>query len=146
MNFNKRSAAAEDYRIKSERLCIPFSIVHQATPALKSNSNDLSDVMVLDLEGQLAASAIDAGCAFTSPADSTGVFGILLHNLGSVSKLHKFEVIEPSSGSVAVTRKGASSSGVTASGNIALSVDWDGSLASTDLSAILCVDYIISKA
>lgn len=144
-HFDK-NAAVNDYHVKSERLCVPLAIVHNAVPASKSNSNDLPAAMALDLEGQLAASAIDAGCNFTAPVDATGIFGVLLSQLGSVEKLLKVELIDLSSGTAAVSRKGASSSGVTASKNIAVSVDWSGDLSATDLSATLCVDYIISKA
>lgn len=145
-HFNKNSAV-EDYKVKSERLCLPFSIVHNATPASKTSSNDLPGAMVLAMEGlTAAAAAIDSGTGFTTPVDSTGIFGILVYNLGTVAKMHKAEVVGLSSGTAAVTLKGASSTGVTASGNLAVSVDWSGDLSATDLSATLCVDYIISKA
>lgn len=146
MHYNK-NAGVEDYRVKSERLCIPLSIVHNAVPASKTSSNDLSSSMILSMEGLTAtATAADSGTAFTTPTDSTGIFGILLTNLGTVKKLHKAEMVGLSAGTCTVTLVGASSSGVTASGNIAVSIDWDGNLATTDLSATLCVDYIISKA
>lgn len=142
-----KNAAVEDYRVKSERLVIPFSIVHNATPANKTNSNDLSDALVLSLEGQTAtATAIDSGTGFTTPVDSTGIFGCLVYNLGTVKKLLNAETKNLSSGTAAVTYKGASSTGVTASGNIAVSVDWSGDLSATDLSAMLALDFIISKA
>lgn len=145
-HFNK-NAAVEDYKVKSERLCIPFSIVHSATPANKTNSNDLSGAMVLSLEGQTAAAtAIDSGTNFTTPTDSTGIFGVLLYNLGTVAKVLRVSADMLSSGTATVALVGASTSGVTASGNIAVSVDSSVSLASTDLSGTISIDYIISKA
>lgn len=142
-----KNSQVEDYRVKSERLCIPFAIVHSATPANKTNSNDLPASMVLALQGQTAAAAaIDSGTNFTTPTDSTGVFGVLLAQLGTINKLLKYDMTSLSSGTVALTAVGASSTGVTASGNIAISADWSGDLTSTDLSAILSVDFIISKA
>lgn len=144
MSYFIKSAAAEDYRVKSQRLCIPFAIVANAAPASKTYSSDLPSVMTLSLEGlTAAAAAIDSGTNFTAPADATGIFGILLHDLGVVAKLHKFEVVNLSSGTVVVTAKGASSSGVTASGNIAVSVDSSLDLSMVSLSALLCVDYIL---
>jgi hypothetical protein len=141
-----KNAAVEDYNVKSHRLVIPFAIVYHATPASKTYSSDLPDAMILSLEGlTAAATAADTGCNFTTPADSTGIFGILLRNLGTVKKLLKMEMTELSSGTVALTRKGASTTGVTASGNIAISADWSGDLSSTSLTAYLSVDYIISK-
>lgn len=142
-----KNAAVEDYTIRSERLVIPFAIVHHATPASKTYSNDLPDAMVLSLEGlTAAATAIDSGTNFTTPVDSTGIFGILVYHLGTVKKLLTLSMTELSSGTVALSRKGASTTGVTASGNIAVSADWSGDLSSTDLSAYFAVDYIISKS
>lgn len=142
--YFQKIGAVDDYVVKSQRLCIPFAIVHSATPANKTNSNDLSAAMVLALEGQTAtAAAIDSGTNFPTPTDSTGVFGVLLYNLGTIYKLHNYDIKNLSSGTAVVSANGASSSGVTASGNIAVSVDWSGSLASTDLSAVLIVDFIL---
>lgn len=144
MSYFQKTSAVQDYQVKSQRLCIPFAIVYNATPASKTNSNNLGAAMVLALEGQTAtAAAIDSGTNFTTPVDATGIFGILVYSLGTVDKLHQYSVINPSTGAVAVTAKGASSTGVTASGNIAVSADWDGSLATTSLTAVLCIDYIL---
>lgn len=145
-HFNKNSQV-QDYSIKQERLCVPFAIVHNATPANKTSSNDLPGAMVLAMEGLTAtAAAIDSGTNFTTPADSTGVFGVLLYNLGTVYKVLNVDVKLLSSGTSAQSLKGASSTGVTASGNIAISVDWSGDLSATDLSAVFIVDYNIVKA
>lgn len=145
-HFNK-TPAVEDYIIKSERLCVPFAIVYHATPASKTYSSDLPASMTLAMEGlTAAAAAIDSGTSFTTPVDSTGIFGVLLSGLGTVSKLLKVEMIDLTSGTVALTKVGSSSTGVTASGNIAVSADWSGSLATTSLGATFIVDYIISKA
>lgn len=146
MAYFQKTAAVQDYQTKSSRLCIPFAIVHNATPASKTNSNDLSAAMVLALEGQTAAAAaIDTGTNFTTPVDSTGIFGILVYSLGTISKLLKSETINLSSGTCTTTAVGASSTGVTASGNIAVSIDWNGNLATTDLSATLCIDFILAS-
>lgn len=144
-HFNKNSAV-EDYKVKSERLCIPFAIVYHATPASKTSSNDCAAALTLSMEGlTAAATAIDSGAGFTTETDSTGIFGCLLSNLGTVSKLLDVQLVNLSSGTATVSRKGASTTGVTASGNIAVSVDWSGNLATTSLSATLIVDYIVSK-
>jgi len=145
-SFNK-NAAVEDYKVKSEFLMVPFSIVFHATPASKTSSSALSAALTISTEGlTAAATAIDSGTSFTTPVDANGIFGLLLSQLGTVSTLTKVEVIDLSSGTCTVTRKGASSTGVTASGNIAVSVDWNGDLATTSLTATLCVHYQISKA
>lgn len=142
----KSNSAVEDYRIKSNRLCIPFTIVFNATPASKVVSNDLSAACYVVTEGlTAAAAAVDSGTSFTTPVDATGIFGVLIANCGTVKKLTKVSVEMLSAGTVAVTLKGASSSGVTASGNIAFSVDSDQNLATTSLSGTIVVDFQVSK-
>jgi hypothetical protein len=145
-HFDKNSAV-NDYHVKSERLLIPFAIVFHATPASKTTSSDLGSALVVVTEGLTAvATAIDSGTSFTTPVDATGLFSLLIYNLGTVSKLLKVEMIDLDSGTVTLLRKGASTTGVTASGNIAISADWSGNLATTSLAATIAVDYIISKA
>lgn len=142
-----KNEAVEDYRIKSERMVIPFAIVHNATPASKTSSNDLPSALVLAMEGLTAtATAIDSGTNFTTPNDGTGIFGCLVYNLGTVKKLLAVDCVNLSAGTAAVTRKGASSTGVTASGNIAVSIDSNQDLSMTDLSGNLVLDFIISKS
>lgn len=142
-----KEQGVEDYRVKSERLVIPFAIVHNATPASKTYSTDLPSSMVLSLQGlTAAAAAIDSGTNFTTPTDSTGVFGILLYNLGTVKKLLAVSCFDLTSGTIALTRVGSSSTGVTASGNIAVSADWSGDLTATDFGGTLAIDFNISKA
>lgn len=146
MSHFQKNASVEDYRVKSERLCIPFSVVANATPASKTQANALPAALILALEGETAAAAaIDSGTNFATPTDSTGVFGILAYNLGQVGTLLAYHVENLPSGTIVLTPAGASSSGVTASGNIAISADWSGSLATTNLSAVLCIDYICLK-
>lgn len=142
-----KNEAVEDYRVKSERMVIPFAIVHNATPASKTYSSDLPSALVLATEGLTAqAAAIDSGTNFTAPNDGNGIFGVLVYNLGTVKKLLTVDFVNLSTGTATVTRKGASSTGVTASGNLAVSIDWNGDLSMTDLSGNLVTDFIISKA
>jgi len=146
MAMTNLCAPVQEFQVVQNRLCIPFAIVHSATPALKTYSSDLGAAMSLAMEGQTAATAvIDSGTNFATPTDSTGVFGILLYNLGTVSNLDNASAnYNPSSGTIALSPAGASSSGVTALGNIAVSADWSGNLATTDLAAYIHVDYRIS--
>jgi hypothetical protein len=148
MPMTNLCAPVEQFQVVQNRLCIPFAIVHNATPALKTYSSDLGAAMVLSLEGlTAAAAAIDTGTNFATPTDTTGVFGILLYNLGTVSNLdNATAAYNPSSGTIALTPAGASTTGVTALGNIAISADWTGNLATTDLRANLHVDYRISRS
>lgn len=146
---NSFCAPVQEYAISSQRLCIPFAVVHSATPALKTQSNALGAAMILALEGQTAAAAaIDSGTSFATPTDSTGTFGILLYNLGTVGACLKASVDSVAAGvytAKVTTLEGASNSGVTASANIAVSVTGFASLATTDAAGVLSVDYQLSS-
>lgn len=146
MSYFQKNAAAADYTQRMERLLVPFSIVYHATPASKTYSTDCTGVLYLSMEGLTSvATALDSGTSFTTETDSTGIFGALMVNLGTVSKLLDVQIVNLSAGTATVSRKGASSTGVTASGNIAVSLDWSGNLATTSLTGTLVVDYIVSK-
>jgi len=145
--FHKAAAEGEDWKVKSERMLIPFGIVFHATPASKTHSTDLPACLTLSTEGKTAdATAIDTGTNFSTETDATGVFGVLLHHLGTVKKLLDAQVVNLSSGTCTVARAGASTSGVTASGNIALTLDSSVNLSTTSLTGTIVVDYLISKA
>ena len=142
-----KNAGVEDYKLREKRLIVPFTITANATPASKVHSTDLPSSLVLSTEGKTStASAIDSGTNFTTEVDSTGIFGILMCNLGTVEKLLDVSLVNLSSGTATVSRKGASTTGVTASGNIAVSVDSSLDLSMTSLTAHAVVDYRVSKA
>jgi len=147
MSHRDKNSGVEDYKLREKRLAVPFTITFNATPASKTHASDLSAAMTLATEGlTAAATAIDTGTTFTTPVDANGIFGVLMSSLGTVEKLLDVQLVNLSSGTATVTRKGASTTGVTASGNIAVSVDWSGDLSSTSLTATLIVDYRVSKA
>jgi len=146
MSHRDKNSAVEAYKLAEKRLVIPFSITFNAVPASKVHAADLS-ALVLATEGKTAvAAAIDSGTAFTTPVDATGIFGILVSQLGTVEKLLDAQLVNLSSGTAALSRKGASSSGVTASGNIAVSIDSSLDLSAVSLSAHLALEYSVSKA
>jgi hypothetical protein len=146
MSFFKEPGA-NDYALRSNRLCIPFGITSHATPASKTHTTDLPSVLVLSSKNKTStALGIDSGVGFTTEADTTGIFGILLYNLGTVSKLLDVSVVNLNSGTATVSRKGASSTGVTASGNIAVSVDSSLDFESASITGTVCVDFIVSEA
>lgn len=147
MSFFAKNSAVEDHLSKQHRICVPFSITFHATPASKVHSTDLPGVAYLSTEGKTAeATAVDSGDSFTTENDGNGIFGILLANLGTVEKVYDAQVVGLSAGTAAVSKKGASSSGVTASGNIAISIDSNQDLSMTSLSGVLIVDYRVKEA
>lgn len=146
MSYREKNSTVLDYKIRSERLCVPFKVVHAAATA-QVYSNDLAAAVVIAGEGQTAtAAAIDSGTNFTTPVAATGIIGFLFYNLGTVNKLLNATLFNLSSGTATITPVGASNTGVTASGNIAISVDSSLDFTMTDLTGTLCIDYNIQKA
>lgn len=147
MSFFAKNSVVEDTRERTHRMCVPFTIVHNATPASKTSSSDMAGVLYLSTEGlTAAATAVDSGTTFTTETDSTGVFGCLLANMGTIDRLYDVQFVHLSSGTATVTRVGSSSTGLTASNNIAVSIDWSGNLATTDLTGTLIVDYRVKTS
>lgn len=151
MSFSLPNSVAEDRHIKTKRLCIPFSITAHATPASKTLSTDAAGVLILSAEGLTAtATAADSGTNFTTESDSDGIFGLLVTGLGIVTKVLEASVKGTavsaintmSTGTCAVTLKGASSTGVTASGNVAVSVDSNQDISSQSVSGILVLEVL----
>lgn len=146
MAMRDKNAQAEDYILKQKRLIVPLALVHGAAASI-TYSSDLPSGLILSMETlTAAAAAIDSGTNFTAPVAANGIIGVLLYNLGTVNKLLSMGTDNVSSGTVALSRKGASSTGVTASGNIAISLDSSLDFTATDFSASIIVDYTVSKA
>lgn len=145
-----QSNRVQDYSIKQRRLCIPFTITGNATPASKTSSVDLSAVYVVTEGLTAAAAAADSGTNFTAPADSTGDFSLLLMTGASATRKLMSCTVLQRTGSTAtnqfqvVAHKGASSTGVTASGNLAVSVTAAGlNLATENFDGIVIVEYMV---
>lgn len=144
-HFTKNSAVL-DYEIKSERLCVPIASTAAAAASIVYSS-DLGAAISIAGELQTAVTAaIDSGTNFTAPVAASGIMGILVYNLGTVDKLLSATLYNVNSGTAVLSPKGASSSGVTQSGNIAISLDSSLDFTAAAFSAVLCLDYRISKA
>lgn len=138
MSFLSPNSAAQDYKIRRVSMEVPFSITANATPASKSHNMlpELSGVVYLRTEGKTSeVDAIEGTSAtnFTTAVDATNaVFGIFVRGpagIGKVRKILKVAIAEDGTSlasSLAVAKNGSSSSGVTALGNVALSVTGTG--------------------
>lgn len=143
------SEKVQDYKLKERRLCIPFTITGNATPASKLVGQDLQ-VMYVRTQGLTAAAdAVDAGGNFASPDDATGVFGILFAPGKPARKVLRIAV-EQRNGSSATNKvqvtalKGASTTGVTASGNLAFDVTCAGlNLTNENFDGVAIIEYVI---
>jgi len=135
INERAKSSTMENYLLANEHLVFTAQITHNATPASKLQSSDISNVAVLRTQGLTAqADAIESGIAFTTPVDTSGIFGLLLDE--QVAKILKV-VVTPSSGTVTVT------SGISAGNRLYLNIDSSVDLSATDLSMTIELDYML---
>jgi len=145
----------ENHQLKQRRLVITFGITGHATPASVAHRSDLPGIMRLSTEG-VTADAIDSGMNVTEDDGATNsVFGILLTNVGSIKKVLKATVTDmgterggaDTSTATPVTLAGASNTGITASGNIALSVAGTGLDigAPENFEGVLEIDYLLAE-
>src|SRR5260221_517784 len=119
-----------DYRLKEERLAPEFSIVSNATPALKQENVDVPTVMYIRAQGQTAAAdAIESGLSWTTPVDNSSgnsVFGVLMTQLGSIKRVKEIVVTEQTSLATSFTVTKLGVNGLTPGGNIAFEINGTG--------------------
>jgi hypothetical protein len=142
----------EDYQLKEKRIAIRFSITGNATAANVTHSTDIPGIFFVGTEGN-TADAEDSGITVTE-SDSGGVFALLLKSVGSVKKIIRAEVHDmgaqtggsDTASAVATVFAGASNTGITASGNIALQVTGTGlNLTSENFSGVMQLEYLMSE-
>ncbi len=117
--------------LRNRRLVLDVSVVGNATAANVQHSSDAPGAVLLQTEGNDDVSAVDSGANFgTIENNNSGasIMGVLVLGLdclgGKVQKLVSVSVSEvtATAGTVARALKGASSSGITASGNVAFTI------------------------
>jgi hypothetical protein len=139
----------QNHLLRQDRLVFEFSIVANATPALKGRAADVPGVVILRTEGQTAdADAVESGIAWTTPIDDDSgdsIFGVLLNLAENIAdKVYSVTLTEVSSVSTSevVTGPGGSASFLTAAGNIAIEIDaTELDLATESPTFRLAVDY-----
>ena len=130
-----KNSTLESYLQRQCNTAFNASITHNATPALKIQQSDISNVAVLRTQGLTAqADAIESGIAFTTPNDASGTFGLLLDE--QVTSILEVTVV-PSSGTVTVTQ------GVSAGNRIYLNIVSSVNLSTTDLSMLIKIRYML---
>lgn len=144
----KHMPSHEEHLLRQERLCCNFTITGNATPANKTQQQDVVGLVVLRMQGQTAAADAVEALTWTTPVDNSGgnsVFGILLDlDENKADKVYCITLTEVSnlSTSEVVTGPNGSSSFLTAEGNIAIEIAALGlSLASESPTFNLVVEY-----
>lgn len=145
-NFASKDSQVLGRQLKVQRLCIPFSITANATPASVVLANDEPSVLFLKTEGvdQIAA-ADDGSPSFTAANDINGIFNILVVLNESVAKVMNARVVGRDVAKDFICTL-ANTTGLTAAGDkIVLNCDGDVNLATTNLNACLVVEYVIAE-
>lgn len=137
--FLPKTSAGQDLLLRHKRVVFDVTVTGNATPASVLHGSDVPGAVFLATESLDDAAAQDSGCNFgTLVNNSTGAstMGLLVQcpdALGGIcDKLYTATVTCPAanSGAITVALKGASSTGITASGNVAFTIAG----ASADLS------------
>jgi hypothetical protein len=147
------NSVVENEQLKTRTLAVSIAITASATPASKTVETNLPGVAYLRTEGKTAtADAVeDLSSDFATAADATGVFGLLLDG----SKLNADDVSEVLAvradvsngvGTLAVSSPSGGSevtAYLTTDGNIAVDLDSNQNLTTTDINAVIFVTYKI---
>lgn len=129
--FLPKEASGMDLLLRHRRLVFDVSVVGNATAASVRHSSDVPGSVFLQTEGVDNVSAQDSAANFgTIENNNSGasIMGVLMHAPkalgGKISKLYSVSVSEVTStaGTVTSALKGASSSGITDDGNLAITI------------------------
>jgi len=142
-NYYAQDSLVQGRQLKVQRLCIPFLITGNATPASVVISRDEPALLFLKTQGVDEISAVaDGSPTLASATDSTGVFNLLIKLNEPCLKVMQAQVI----GRAAALVKNctlANTTGLTAAGdkivlNCASAVD----LTAGNLDGCLVVEYV----
>lgn len=127
--FLPTSSAGQDLMLRHKRVILDVSFTGATPSTSVQHSSDAPSAVFLASLGVDDAAADDAACNFGTLQNSTGaVVGVLVDGPktlgGKIRKLFSLSVTEVTSvaGTVSSSKKGASSTGITSSGNLAFTV------------------------
>lgn len=124
--FLPNQQSGMDLLLKHKRVIFDVSFVGNATPSLVQVSSDVPGSVFLQTPGVDQVTAQDAAANFTTL--STAKVGVLLQGPnclgGKINKLFSLSVVEMTAvaGTLTVARAGVSTSGITASNNLAFTI------------------------
>ncbi len=150
MSFESKNELVMGRQLKVQRLVIPFTITHSATPSAVVIHSDEPSVMFIQSEGVneiTAALAAGETATYTvSPVDASGTCNILikLQPEERCAKVMRAGVVERATGVVEVCKLG-DADGISSAGNIMLTVDSAVNFATTDYDACIDVEYAVDE-
>lgn len=148
--YQPKDAAVASRQLVVQRLSIPFTVTHNASPASKTMTVDEPSLVFFNFQGitQLSTStgAIETGeilPTLATATDSTGVFNVLIKIREPLVKVCAVYLIGRGSSSLMLSGQplafttGSTNSGQSIVANIPSGVN----LSTTDVDACLCVEY-----
>ncbi len=154
MSFQPKDSQVMGRANKVQRICIPLTITHHATPASKAIASDEPSLVFVKTEGlnQIteAAGALETGETLPTLAtatDSTGVINVLvkigepLQKVISVKLTSRGATQMGKQGQVLAFTTVSTNCGKSVVANITTGVD----LAAADIDAVLEVEYVIAE-
>lgn len=146
--FLPKNSLVADRMLKTQRLVIPFSVTANATPASVVLSCDEPGVLFLKSEGvdYITAELTALGDSVTyanAPVDANGIMNMLIVPGEEVAKVCRAQVMTRTTG-VAQPCFLGDADGLTAEGNIALTMDSAINFATTDAQLCLEVEYVVA--
>ena len=141
-------------QLKVVRLVIPFSIVHNATPANKVVSNDEPAVLFINAQGVTQISSANGALASgeatptydLSVADSTGDLNLLVKVSEPINKIMRAGASNRDTGAAYTCYHNSSNPDVSANGDkILLNLHTGVNLATTDINGVMDVEYVTNN-
>lgn len=130
--FLPNSSAGQELLLAHRRVILDVTVVGNATAASVRHASDVPGAVFLKSEGKDDVSAQDSAPTFgTIENNNAGasILGVLIHAPkclgGKVLKLYSLSAVESgtsTAGTVTVALKGASSTGISADGNLAFTI------------------------
>lgn len=155
-NYDAKDTIVRDRILETLELCVPFSIVANATPASKSMTEDEPSLLFLNTQGiqdiTLADGAVDSqaeldALTFAVPNDAAGIFNLLLRMNEPVVKIVSAQIIQLNgSEMINCTFVTGSTNGITSAGNkVVFNADSAVNFATTNYNATLIVNYVVGE-
>jgi hypothetical protein len=152
MSYMSKNSLVQGRELKVQRLVIPFTITHSATPsAVVLNNNDEPNILFLQSEGVnqiTGAKAAGETATYTSsgPTDVSGLMNLFVKIQPDdvCTKVCQAKITSRTTGVSQPCFLG-SSTGISSAGNIMLAMDSSINNATTDSSLCLEVEYTVAE-
>lgn len=155
-NYQAKDEKVLSRQLKVQEIAIPLFVLHNATPASKTVSNDEPSLLFINTQGisqiTLANGAVDSAAelsaiTFASASDANGVYSMLVRIGEPIKKVVSAQVIRRDGNEViSCTFPTGATSGISSAGDkIVLNADSAVDFSAADYDASLVIRYVISE-